>query len=98
MSLFAIIQLMNSKRLVIDVREPFEYASGHVEGALNIPPAVLISGAKALADIDKDTELVVYCRSGSRSSTAIEILKRMGFTNLVNGVNAEQVEKNYLSH
>ena len=89
---------MSSKRIIIDVREPFEYESGHVEGALNIPPAELVSGAKALDNVDKDTELVVYCRTGSRSNASIQILKQMGFTNLTNGINAGHVEKNYPSH
>ena len=86
---------MTTKQLIIDVREPFEYESGHVEGALNIPPTDLMAGAPDLLDIDKDTELIVYCRSGSRSNVAIEMLKQMGFTNLVNGINASHVNKNY---
>lgn len=86
---------MSSKRLIIDVREPFEYESGHVEGALNIPPAELISGTAKLDKIDKDTELIVYCRTGSRSNASIHILKQKGFTNLVNGISAEHVKKNY---
>ena len=61
-------------RVFIDVREPEEYASGHVEGALNIPPAQLLSGARQLADIPKDTELVLYCRTGSRSAVAENIM------------------------
>lgn len=84
---------MSSKRIVIDVREPFEYQAGHVEGALNIPPADLISGAAALNGVDKDTEIIVYCRTGSRSNASIQILKQMGFTNLVNGINQGHVEK-----
>ncbi len=86
---------MSSKRVIIDVREPFEYRSGHVEGALNIPPSDLISGVPLLDTLDKDTELIIYCRTGSRSNASIQILKQMGFTNLVNGINAEHVTKNY---
>lgn len=88
---------MSLKRVIIDVREPFEYESGHVEGALNIPPADLLSGAPVLDTIDKDTEIIVYCRSGSRSNASIQILQQMGFTNLVNGINAGLVTKNYLN-
>lgn len=82
--------------VIIDVREPFEYGSGHVDGAINVPPAELLAGAPALKNIDKNTTLIVYCLSGSRSNASIQILKQMGFTNLINGVNAERVEKNYL--
>ena len=86
-----------TKRLIIDVREPFEFASGHVEGALNIPPTELMAGAKQLADVAKDTELVLYCRTGSRSNVAIQILQQLGFTNLINGINADHVKKQYAS-
>ena len=83
------------KRIFVDVREPFEYASGHVEGALNIPPRAILSGAPQLDNVDKDTELVLYCRSGSRSNTAIHLLRNLGFTNLVNGINKEQIQSKY---
>lgn len=81
--------------LFIDVREPDEYAAGHVEGALNIPPAELLKGAEPLQGLPKDTPLVLYCRSGSRSNVAIHILHDQGFTNLTNGVNKEQVEARF---
>jgi phage shock protein E len=84
------------RRLVIDVREPIEYESGHLEGALNIPPAELLSGTTKLDSVEKDIEIIVYCRSGSRSNASIQILHQMGFTNLVNGINAGHVAKNYL--
>jgi rhodanese-related sulfurtransferase len=87
---------MTTNRIIIDVREPYEYETGHVDGALNIPPTELLSGAKQLDDIDQNTELVLYCKTGSRSNVAIQILSQLGFTNLHNGVNAQQVEKKYL--
>lgn len=83
-------------RIIIDVREPYEYQEDHVEGALNIPPAELLAGAKKLDGIPKDTELILYCRTGSRSSVSIQILKSLGFTNLINGVNAGRVKKRYI--
>ena len=88
---------MGKSTIIIDVREPFEYQMGHAEGAINIPPAELMTRAQQLKGVDKDTQLVVYCRTGSRSNASIQILQRMGFTNLVNGINAEHVTKNYLS-
>lgn len=88
---------MDKKQIIIDVREPNEYASGHVDGAINIPPNALMSGAKALDNLDRNTMLIVYCKTGSRSNVAIELLKQIGFTNVVNGINAGHVEKNYLS-
>lgn len=85
---------MNNKQVIIDVREPFEYESGHVEGALNIPLAELLSGAPELDNLAKDTDLTVYCMTGSRASMAIQVLGQMGFTNLTNGINVENIENN----
>lgn len=82
-------------RIIIDVREPEEYARGHVKGAINIPPARLMNGAKELAGVPKSTELILYCMSGSRSSVAMNILNRLGFTNTVNGINQDQVRAKY---
>lgn len=81
------------QRVILDVREPFEYKMGHVEGALNIPPARLINSPPELADLPRDTEIIVYCLSGSRSSASIPYLKQMGFTNITNGINRHHVEK-----
>ena len=83
------------KPIIIDVREPFEFASGHVEGALNIPPAELMAGAKQLKNIPKDSELVLYCLSGSRSNASMHYLRQLGFTNLTNGINKEHVAAKY---
>lgn len=88
---------MEPKRLIIDVREPVEYAAGHVAGALNIPPSDLLAGATRLSHVNKDTELIVYCVTGSRSNASIQILKQLGFSNLVNGINASHVNKNYIN-
>jgi len=82
--------------MIIDVREPSEYAAGHVTGALNLPPAALMAGAKMILDIPKDTQLVLYCRTGARSNASAYYLKQLGFTNVVNGINQAHVEKNYL--
>ncbi len=85
-------------RIIIDVREPFEYATGHVKEALNIPPATLMQGVpKQLADIPKDTELILYCRSGARSNASMHILSQYGFTNMVNGINKDHVNAKYAS-
>lgn len=77
--------------VIIDVREPEEYARGHVEGALNIPAAEL-SASSHLHQLPKDEPLILYCVSGSRSHVAIQILRSLGFTNLTNGINKYHVE------
>ncbi len=83
-------------KVIIDVREPFEFKMGHVKGAINLPPARLMSGAAELADIPKDAELIVYCRSGARSSASIPYLQQLGYTNIKNGINQGHVERNHL--
>ncbi len=83
------------KQLIIDVREPFEYLTGHVKDAVNIPLAELMAGAKKLENIAKDTEIVLYCISGSRSNASMHYLRQMGYTNLCNGINKSQVNDKY---
>ena len=83
-------------KVVIDVREPFEFEEGHVKGALNIPPDRLMNGATELAGVDKDTPIIVYCRTGSRSNVAMHLLGQLGYTNIKNGINKDQVEARFL--
>ncbi len=79
--------------IVVDVREAFEYAGGHYPGAINIPPAEIMSGAKKLDKVPKDTKIILYCKSGARSNVAKVHLSRLGFTNLVNGINKDHVPR-----
>ena len=83
-------------RIFIDVREPQEFDRGHVDGAINLPPAQIMAGAKELLNLPKDTELILYCLSGARSNATMHLLKQMGFTNLVNGINKDHVKAKYL--
>jgi rhodanese-related sulfurtransferase len=80
---------------VIDVREPEEFNDGHVGGSLNIPPSALMAGAKELDAIPKDTPIIVYCRTGSRSNVSKQILEGLGYTNITNGINKEQVKAKF---
>ena len=70
--------------IVIDVRTPEEYGSGHLDGAVNID---VNSGvfAEQIATLDPTGDYVVYCRSGNRSAAAIKVMKELGFTNLIDG-------------
>ncbi len=85
-----------TNKIIIDVREPFEYKMGHVQGAINIPPARLLANPPELADLARDVEIIVYCLSGSRSNATMPYLRQMGFTNVVNGINKHHVERNYM--
>lgn len=77
---------------IIDVREPSEFEESHVEGALNIPLGDVM---KRLDEIPKDEDVVVYCNSGGRAGVAVQGLGTMGYSNITNGVNQEQVEAKY---
>jgi rhodanese-related sulfurtransferase len=69
--------------IVIDVRTPEEFDTGHLAGALNIN----WQGAEfmqAVDVLDKSANYVIYCRSGNRAGQAIDMMTSMGFTNLTN--------------
>jgi rhodanese-related sulfurtransferase len=63
--------------LLIDVRTPEEFASGHLAGAVNIPVDQLEA---RLSEVSDDRPIVVYCRSGNRSHTASLILEDAGYS------------------
>jgi phage shock protein E len=64
---------------VLDVRSPEEYASGHVPGAVNIPYDQI---ASRIAEVPKDQNVVLYCKSGRRAGIAAEVLAGQGYTRL----------------
>ncbi len=64
---------------IVDVRSEGEFRGGAYRGAINVPLQVL-SGR--LARIPRDRPVVVYCASGSRSATAVRILKRAGYADV----------------
>ena len=64
---------------VLDVRSPEEYASGHVPGAVNIPYDQI---ASRMAEVPKDKDVVLYCKSGRRAGIAAEVLAGQGYTRL----------------
>lgn len=74
--------------VIVDVREPHEWEISAIEGSLRIPKGQVVARA---AEIPRDVEVVVQCKSGIRSRDAILMLQELGFTNLVNlvgGINA----------
>ena len=68
---------------ILDVRTPAEYAAGHITDATLLPVQDLASRISEISQY-KDTEILVYCRSGNRSTTASQILMNAGFTNIKN--------------
>jgi molybdopterin/thiamine biosynthesis adenylyltransferase/rhodanese-related sulfurtransferase len=62
--------------VLIDVREPYEWNQGHLEGARHVPMGQL---HRSLDAIPRDRDVVLYCRSGSRSAHALEMLRGAGY-------------------
>ena len=68
---------------ILDVRTQGEYDQGYIEGAqlIDVTEASFLENITG-SDIDKSTPIYLYCRSGSRSKKAMQILKSNGYTNL----------------
>lgn len=64
---------------VLDVRSAEEFVTGHVPGAVNIPHDQL---AARLAEVPKDKEVLLYCRSGKRAGIAGQVLADNGYQRL----------------
>lgn len=72
---------LGADAVVLDVREPEEYAHGHVPGALSLPQAEL---ATRLAEVPRDRPVFVICESGMRSLRATQFLRQLDYTRVVN--------------
>ncbi|MGY6276844.1 rhodanese-like domain-containing protein [Methylomonas sp. MgM2] len=71
--------------LILDVREPAEFAAGHLPGAVNIPRGVLEFKIDAHPDFQgkKQAPIVVYCQTGGRSALAAQVLNQLGYEHAV---------------
>jgi rhodanese-related sulfurtransferase len=69
--------------LVIDVREPDEYAAGHIEGAVNIPLREILKNLDALPN-GKTAPILLYCHSQKRATHALVILHELGYLKVFN--------------
>ena len=84
-------KLTDDKQVILlDIREPAEFAMVHLPGSINVPRGVLEQSCEwdydetvpALAG-GREREIIVVCRSGKRSALAADVLLRMGFANVV---------------
>ncbi len=77
------IELMESETdcVILDVRRPDEFASGHIPNAINLPNEDIGDSEIAMLP-DKEKLILVYCRSGRRSKEAAEKLVKLGYTNV----------------
>ena len=88
-------EMNTGKAVLLDVREPVEWES-HIDGAVQVPRGLLEFAAdptspRHKAELDPASRVIVFCRSGARSSLAAYTLKIMGFekvANLDGGFNA----------
>lgn len=74
--------------VVIDVREPEEYAFAHIEGAQLKPLNDILDWSQ---DLDREQEYVMQCHTGQRSAYAKQVLQQLGFQrvrNLTGGIDA----------
>lgn len=97
-------QRLTAGAALLDVREPAEFAQGHIAGAVNIPRGVLefqVEAHPALACTTapqlalRERQVIVYCLSGGRAALAAQSLGRMGFhhvASLGGGILAWQAE------
>lgn len=68
--------------IVLDVREQNEYDSGHIPGAVLLSVGTIDEDTAATVIPEKDSTVLVYCRSGNRSKTASSALAELGYTNI----------------
>ena len=70
------------KPVLLDVRTQSEYNDGHIQDAINIPHDQLLK-APQLVSAYKDSQMVVFCRSGVRAGKVIEMLEGLGFKEII---------------
>ena len=84
--------LRDDNIIIIDVRTEKEYQDGHLKNAINIPYTEIKDRIKDYVT-DKEEKIILYCRSGRRSGIAENILKEMGYKNVINAGAFEELKK-----
>lgn len=76
-----VVEASEDKALLLDVRSPDEYTSGHVKEAINLP----VNNLDEIESLtkSKDETIYVYCRSGNRSQKAKTLLEEKGYTKVI---------------
>ena len=82
---------------IIDVRTPEEFATGHVNGAINIPYEQIGQGIQSIKGLNKESPILLYCRSGRRSAIARATLEKQGFKQILDGGSLESTAQNLKS-
>ena len=88
----AMAQQANTKGVWIDVRSAEEFNAGHLQDAINIPHDQILERIQSVSP-DKDAPVNLYCRSGRRAESALNELKKAGYTNVTNHGGYEDLVK-----
>ena len=88
----AVAQQANTKGVWIDVRSAEEFNAGHLQDAINIPHDQILERIQSVSP-DKDAPINLYCRSGRRAESALNELKKAGYTNVTNHGGYEDLVK-----
>ena len=89
-------KMASEKYLLVDVRTEEEFSEGHIKGAINID-YLTENFSVEIQQLDLETPVLLYCRSGNRSNKAMKIMKELGFKevyNLEGGIKGWILENN----
>ena len=76
------ISKLDHELVLLDVRTQAEYDSGHILNAINISHDEILEDPELLAEY-KDSQMVVFCRSGVRAGKVIQLLESIGFEDII---------------
>lgn len=91
MSRESLLQKIKDGALVVDVRSPEEFSAGHYPNARNIPANGIMNHLDDFGA--KDSPIIVYCESGSRSEYAALILRASGFRDVTNAGGLDEMPR-----
>ena len=76
-------KMASEKYLLVDVRTAEEFSEGHIKGAINID-YLAENFSIEIQELELESPVLLYCRSGNRSSKAMKIMKELGFKEVYN--------------
>ena len=77
-------ELLKEGAVLIDVRNTDEYEEGHLDSSVNVPLSHISDIATYITNLPKNGKIIVYCKSGVRSTEAAQELINMGYLNIYN--------------
>ncbi len=82
--------IMSNGAILIDVRSPQEYNEGHLDNSILLPEYEILKKIENIVP-NKNTKLILYCSSGTRSKKAQKELEKIGYTNVYNVLNGVEI-------